>query len=270
MIPIKTKEQIELQRISALMVGDTLATVAMMIAPGVTLHELNEKAEVYISEQNAVPTFKGYGGFTGALCLSPNEQVVHGLPSDYALQDGDIISIDCGVYKNGFHGDSAYTFAIGEVSEDKILLLQRTKESLYKGIEQARVGNRIGDIGAAIQQSTEGKYGYGVVKELVGHGVGEELHEEPQIPNYGKRGRGKKLQPGMVIAIEPMINMGTRKITFHADGWTVTTQDDLISAHYEHTVAIAPEGPDILSSFEKIEQAEIDNPNLTPIKIVEK
>ncbi len=268
MIIIKSPEQIELQRMSALMVGDTLAEVAMMIAPGITLHQLNQKAEDYISSLDAEPTFKGYNGFTGALCLSPNEQVVHGLPSDYALQEGDIISIDCGVYKNGYHGDSAYTFAIGDIGEEKMQLLERTKASLYEGIKEARAGNRIGDIGAAIQQSTETQYGYGIVRELVGHGVGEELHEEPQIPNYGKRGRGKKLKPGMVIAIEPMINQGTRHIKFHADGWTVTTQDSLISAHYEHTVAITAEGPDILSSFEKIEQAEQDNPNLSPVKNV--
>ncbi len=266
MIQIKTPEQIELQRQSALMVGDTLAKVAMMIAPGVTLAELNQAAEDYIASLDAEPTFKGYNGFTGALCLSPNEQVVHGLPTDYAMQDGDILSIDCGVYKNGFHGDSAYTFALGAISDDKMQLLERTKESLYLGIDQARVGKRIGDIGAAIQQSTENQYNYGVVRELVGHGVGVELHEEPQIPNYGKRGRGKKLKEGMVIAIEPMINMGTREIIFHNDGWTVTTQDDLISAHYEHTVAITKDGPDILSSFKKIEQAEIDNPHLTPVK----
>ncbi len=266
MIAIKNQEQIELQRQSALMVGDTLALVAMQIKPGVTLHHLNTTAEEYIASLDAVPTFKGYNGFTGALCLSPNEQVVHGLPSDYELQEGDIISIDCGVYKNGFHGDSAYTFAIGDIGAAKMELLERTKKSLYMGIEQARPGKRIGDIGAAIQRSTETQYGYGIVRELVGHGVGEELHEEPQIPNYGKQGRGKKLQTGMVIAIEPMINMGTRNITFHADGWTVTTQDNEISAHYEHTVAITADGPDILSSFDKIEKAEMENPHLTPVK----
>ncbi len=248
------------------MVGDTLSEVAKILAPGVSLQELDQFAEDYIKGHGAVPTFKGYGGFQGSLCLSPNEQVVHGLPSEYTLKDGDIISIDCGVYANGFHGDSAYTFALGDVDLDVLRLLERTKHALYLGIDQARVGKRIGDIGAAIQQATETKYGYGVVRELVGHGVGEELHEEPQIPNYGKKGRGKKLKEGMVIAIEPMINLGTRAINFHDDGWTVTSSDGKASAHFEHTVAISAKGPDILSSFQKIEQVEQQNEYLTPIK----
>ncbi len=263
---IKTPEEIEKIRKSATMVGDTLAEVAKNIKEGVSLKQLDQIGEEIIMGMNAVPSFKGYGGFPGSLCLSPNQQVVHGMPSDYELKNGDIISVDCGVFFDGFHGDSAYTFAVGEVATEVYNLLVRTKKSLYEGIAQVRENARIGDIGFAIQNATQGKYGYGVVKELVGHGLGAELHEEPQVPNYGRRGNGRKLKAGTVLAIEPMINLGVRQVVFHDDGWTVTTKDNKVSAHYEHDVAVTSDGADILSSFDKIEAAEKANPNLTAIE----
>ncbi len=262
---VKTTEEIEKIRKSASLVEATLAEVTQSIRPGVSLHHLNQIAEEYIQDMGATPSFKGYGGFPGALCLSPNQQVVHGIPSEYELREGDVLSVDCGVYHDGYHGDSAYTFAIGEIAPEAYSLLVRTKQSLYEGIAQVRENARLGDIGFAIQNATQGKYGYGVVKELVGHGLGAELHEEPQVPNYGKRGNGRKLKAGMVIAIEPMINLGLRQIVFHDDGWTVTTKDNKVSAHYEHDVAVTKDGADILSSFAKIEEAEKKNQNLTPV-----
>jgi methionyl aminopeptidase len=252
MIPIKSEEEIEIQRESSLLVGKTLAEVAKHIRPGVKTATLDRIAEEFIRDHGAIPGFKGYSGFPATLCISINEQVVHGIPGEQLLNDGDIVSVDCGVLKNGFYGDSAYTFAVGEVDQETLLLVERTKQSLYLGIEQAVAGKRVGDIGYAIQTYTE-KFGYGVVRELVGHGVGRKLHERPEVPNYGKQGNGPKLTLGMVIAIEPMINLGTRHISQSADGWTIKTSDRKPSAHFEHTVAVRNDKADILSSFEWIE-----------------
>jgi methionyl aminopeptidase len=253
MIFIKTEEEVELIRKSSLLVAKAHAEVAIMIQPGVTTLQLDKRAEEFIRDNGGIPAFKGYNGFPNTLCVSPNEQVVHGIPNDKPLEDGTILSVDCGVLMNGFYGDSAYTYTIGEIDEETKMLLQITKESLYKGIEQAIEGKRVGDVSYAIQQHAE-MNNYGVVRELVGHGVGESLHESPEVPNYGKRGNGPKLQDGMVIAIEPMINMGDRKIKQHADGWTITTLDNKPSAHFEHTIAIRKGKADILSSFEYIEE----------------
>lgn len=253
MIYLKTDEEIELIRKSSLLVAKAHAEVAKMIQPGVTTLLLDKRAEEFIRDNGGTPAFKGYNGFPNTLCVSPNEQVVHGIPNDKPLEDGTILSVDCGVLMNGFYGDSAYTYSIGEIDEETKMLLQITKESLYKGIEQAVEGKRVGDVSYAIQQHAE-MNNYGVVRELVGHGVGESLHESPEVPNYGKRGNGPKLQDGMVIAIEPMINMGDRKIKQHADGWTITTLDNKPSAHFEHTIAIRKGKADILSSFEYIEE----------------
>jgi len=253
MIVIKTEAEIEIQRESSLLVGKTLAEVAKHIAPGVKTIFLDKIAETFIRDHKAEPGFKGYGGFPGTLCISVNDQVVHGIPGQQELKEGDIVSVDCGVLKNGFYGDSAYTFAVGEVSEELKLLMQRTKEALYLGIEQAVVGNRTGDIGYAVQQHAE-KYGYGVVRELVGHGVGRQLHEKPEVPNYGRRGSGVKLKENMVLAIEPMINLGVRNVRQEADGWTIRTLDRKPSAHFEHDVVIKNGKPDILSTFSYIEE----------------
>ncbi len=249
----KTKEEIELIRESSLLVAKTHGAIAGLIKPGVTTLELDRIAEEFIRDNDAIPAFKGYGGFPNTLCMSPNAEVVHGIPNDKPLEDGDIISVDCGVLKNEFYGDSAYTYTVGNVAEETKQLLRVTKESLYKGIEQAKVGNRLGDISFAIQQKAH-EFNYGVVRELVGHGVGRELHEEPQVPNYGSRGRGIQLKEGLVLAIEPMINMGTQKVRFLNDGWSVLTQDGKPSAHFEHTVAIMKSGPEVLSSFAFIEE----------------
>ena len=253
MIYLKTEEEIELLRQANLIVARTLAEVAKLIAPGVTTQELDAVAEEYIRSQGAVPGFKGYAGFPYTLCVSVNENVVHGFPSNYALREGDIVSVDCGAVKDGFNGDSTYTFCVGEVSPDVLRLLKTTKESLYVGIEKAVPGNRIGDIGNAIQEYCE-KRGYTVVRELCGHGVGRRLHEEPDVPNYGRRGTGPLLKNGMCIAIEPMINMGSRNVVVERDGWTTRTKDRKPSAHYEHSIAIHHGRPDILSSFEYVEQ----------------
>ncbi len=262
MIYYKTSEEIEIIRKSALMVSATLTEVANFLKPGITLLDIDKVADTFIRDNGGVPSFKGYNGFPASLCISLNEEVVHGIPNDYVLQDGDIISVDCGVFMNGYHGDSAYTFAIGDVDADTLKLLKITKESLYKGIEQAVAGKRIGDIGWAIQEYTEKQHGYGVVRDLVGHGIGRKLHEDPQVPNYGRRGNGPQMKEGMVIAIEPMINMGTKDILFADDDWTVVTADEKPSAHFEHTVAVRKGAADILSSFEHIEAAEKKNPNL--------
>jgi methionyl aminopeptidase len=252
MISLKTEEEIEIQRESSLLVGKTLAEVARHIRPGIKTIELDRIAETFIRDNQAVPGFKGYGGFPGSLCISVNDQVVHGIPGTYELKDGDIVSIDCGVLKNGFYGDSAYTFEVGEVDEDIRKLINTTKESLYLAIEQAVAGNRTGDIGYAIQSYIE-PFGYGIVRELVGHGVGRQLHEKPEVPNYGKRGSGVKLKSGMVLAIEPMINLGVRAVKQEADGWTIRTADGKPSAHFEHDVAVRNGKADVLSSFEMIE-----------------
>ncbi|WP_196890912.1 type I methionyl aminopeptidase [Aureivirga marina] len=254
MIKIKTREEIELLRESALIVSRTLGILAKEVKPGVTPLQLDKIAEEFIRDNGATPAFLGLYGFPNSLCMSPNEQVVHGIPTDTPLKDGDIISIDCGAYKNGFYGDHAYTFPVGNVDEKTLQLLKVTKESLYEGIRAFRAGNRVGDVGNAIQTYVE-KYGYGIVRELVGHGIGREMHEDPEMPNYGKKGRGKKFADGMVVAIEPMINMGTQKIKQHKDGWTITTKDNLPSAHFEHDVAIVDGKPELLSTFKYIYDA---------------
>jgi len=264
MIHYKTKDEIEVMRTSALLVSKTLSILAAEIKPGITTNRLNLLAEEFILSNGAIPSFKGYGNpaFPFACCMSVNDAVVHGFPTKNELKDGDIVSVDVGVFKNGFHGDSAYTFAIGNISDNVKQLLTVTKQSLYKGIEKAVHGNRVGDIGFAIQLHTERTQGYGVVRDLVGHGLGRHLHEDPQVPNYGKRGSGAKLRENMVIAIEPMINLGTKNVYHDKDGWTIRTEDAKPSAHYEHTVAIQKGKADILSSFIEIEAAEKANTEL--------
>ncbi len=253
MIYIKTDEEVEIQRQSSLLVGKTLAEVAKIIKPGVTTIELDKVAETFIRDNGAKPGFKGYGGFPATLCISVNDEVVHGIPGKRELKNGDIISVDCGTFMNGFYGDSAHTFAVGEVEESVLMLLQRTKESLYLAIEQAIVGKRVGDIGHAVQKYVEG-FGYSVVRDLVGHGVGRNLHEKPEIPNYGRRGSGIKLKSGMCLAIEPMINLGVKEVIQDSDGWTIRTVDKQPSAHFEHDVVVRNGKADILSTFEYIEQ----------------
>ena len=254
MIHYKSLEEIELIRESALIVSKTLGIIAQEIRPGITPLYLDKLAEEFIRDYGAEPGFLGLYDFPNTLCMSLNEAVVHGIPNNKPLENGDIISIDCGARKNGFYGDHAYTFAIGEIPAEVQKLLDVTKECLYIGIEQARSGNRIGDISYAIQQHAE-KHGYGVVRELVGHGLGKGMHESPEVPNYGKRGKGTKIKDGLVIAIEPMINMGTRRVKQLSDGWTIVTADRQPSAHYEHDVAIVDGKPEILSTFEYIEEA---------------
>lgn len=249
----KTKEEIELIRESSLLVGKTLAEVAKVIKPGVTTLSLDKIAYEFINDNKAVPAFLNYNGFPNSLCISVNSHVVHGIPNKKELKDGDIVSVDCGVVKNKFFGDSAYTFAVGDVKEEVLNLLAVTKESLYKGIEMAVAGKRVGDVSEAVQAYAE-KHGYSVVRELVGHGIGQNLHESPEVPNYGKKGTGLKLQEGLVIAIEPMINFGKRNIVQENDGWTIRTADNMPSAHFEHTVAIGKNKADILSSFAFVEE----------------
>lgn len=254
MIIVKTKEEIALMRESALVVSKTLGMLAREVKPGVTTLYLDTLAEEYIRSQDAIPGFLGLYDFPNTLCTSPNAEVVHGIPNKEPLREGDIISIDCGAVKNGFYGDHAYTFAVGEIDREVQKLLQVTKESLYVGIQQFKLGNRVGDVGFAIQQYCE-KHGYGVVRELVGHGLGRKMHEGPEMPNYGRRGRGKKFVEGMVVAIEPMINLGTHKIKHLNDGWTILTQDGKASAHFEHDVAIVDGKPELLSTFKYIYDA---------------
>ncbi|WP_026904311.1 type I methionyl aminopeptidase [Pedobacter glucosidilyticus] len=250
---LKTAEEIELIRESSLLVAKTHGEIAKVIAPGVTTQKLNDLAEEFIRDHGGIPAFLNYNGFPYSLCISLNDQVVHGFPSKYTLKEGDIVSVDCGVVKNSFYGDSAYTFAIGEIDEETKKLLKVTKECLLKGIEKAVAGNRIGDLAYAIQEHAESN-GFGVVRELVGHGVGHKLHEKPEVPNYGKRGVGIKLEEGMVLAIEPMINAGRAGVKFWDDGWTVSTIDKKPSAHFEHTVAVKKGKADVLSSFTYIEE----------------
>lgn len=252
-IRIKTDEEVELIRESSLLVGRTLAEVAALIKPGVTTLQLDAVAEEFIRDNGAEPGFKGYGGFPNTLCASLNEAVVHGIPNDRPLENGDVISLDCGVLKNGFYGDSAYTFEVGEVDPEIQKLLSVTKECLTLAIEQAVTGKRIGDIGAAVQTHAEAN-GYGVVRELVGHGLGRELHEAPEVPNYGRRGNGPRLVDGMVLAIEPMINLGTREVLTDTDGWTIVTKDRKVSAHFEHDIVVRKGKADVLSSFVEIEK----------------
>lgn len=252
-IQFKTAEEIELIRASALLVSKTLGEVAKIIGPGVKTITLDKLAEEFIRDHGAVPAFLNYHGFPYSLCISPNDQVVHGFPNEKELIEGDLISIDCGVILNKYFGDSAYTFAIGEVSAETQRLMRVTQECLRLGVEKAVAGLRVGDIGFAVQDHAE-RCGFGVVKELVGHGVGIQLHEKPEVPNYGRRGAGIKLEEGMVIAIEPMINAGRAGVKFWEDGWTVSTSDGKPSAHYEHTVAVKKGKPDILSTFSYIEE----------------
>lgn len=254
MIKVKTREEIEIMRESALVVSKTLGMLANEVKPGVTTLYLDKLAEDFIRSEGAIPGFLGLYDFPNTLCMSPNSQVVHGIPNKTTLKEGEIISIDCGALKNGFYGDHAYTFAIGEITSDIEKLLDATKQSLYEGIREFKAGNRVGDVGFAIQKFAEDN-GYGVVRELVGHGLGKEMHEDPEMPNYGKRGRGKKFTEGMVVAIEPMVNLGTHKIRQHSDGWTITTLDNKPSAHFEHDVAIVNGKPELLSTFKYIYDA---------------
>lgn len=253
MVYYKTREEIELIRESSLLVSNTLAEVARIIRPGITTLELDRIAEEFIRDHGGVPAFKGFKGFPNSLCISTDYEVVHGIPSGRELKEGEIVSVDCGVLKNGFYGDSAYTFPIGDVKPEVMTLLKVTKECLNKGVEKAITGMRLGDISAAVQEHAE-QNGYTCVRELVGHGIGRSLHESPEVPNYGKRGSGMKLQEGLVIAIEPMINMGKSAVVQEKDGWTISTKDRLPSAHFEHTVSVNKGVADVLTSFEKIEE----------------
>ncbi|AMC10989.1 methionine aminopeptidase [Lutibacter profundi] len=254
MILTKTREEIELMRESALIVSKTLGMLAKEVKPGVSTLYLDKLAEEFIRDHQAIPGFLGLYDFPNTLCMSPNAQVVHGIPNNKPMEEGDIISIDCGALKNGFYGDHAYTFEVGEVAAETKKLLQITKESLYVGIREFKIGNRVGDVGFAIQNYCE-KQGYGIVRELVGHGLGHEMHEDPEMPNYGRRGKGKKFIEGMVVAIEPMVNLGTHKITQLKDGWTILTKDGKPSAHFEHDVALVNGKPELLSTFKYIYEA---------------
>ena len=254
MIIYKNREEIELIRESALLVSRTLGMLASEVKPGVTTLQLDRLAEAFIRDHGGEPGFLGLYDFPNTLCTSVNAQVVHGIPNDVPLKEGDVVSIDCGVKMNGFYGDHAYTFAVGEVTEEVKKLLEVTKKSLYLGIEQMKTGNRIGDISYAIQSYTEA-HGYGVVRELVGHGLGRSMHEKPEVPNYGRKGSGKRIKEGLVLAIEPMINLGTRHVQQLDDGWTIITRDRKPSAHFEHDVAVVDGKPEILSTFDYIEEA---------------
>jgi len=260
MIYLKTEEEIELLRQANLLVGKTLAEIARIIKPGVTTRQIDTLAETFIRDNGAIPTFKGFPSndgvpFPASVCTSVNEQVVHGIPTDQPLKDGDIVSVDCGTLLNGYNGDSCYTFCVGEVSEEVKQLLKTTKESLYLGIEAALAGRRLGDIGYAVQHHCE-SHSYGVVRELCGHGIGREMHEDPMVPNYGRRGNGQMIKNGLCIAIEPMITMGSREIGILSDGWTIVTRDGKPAAHFEHTIAVHNGKADILSSFTEVEQIE--------------
>lgn len=261
MIFYKTPSDIEHIRESCLLVSRTLAHVASLLRPGITGKKLDDEAEQFIRDHDAKPGFKGYNGFPATLCISPNEGVVHGIPTEKPFKEDDIISIDCGSFLNGFFGDSAFTFAMPGVSDEVMDLLTSTNESLYAGIEMVKEGNRIGDISHAIQEHNE-KRNYAVVRELVGHGIGRNLHEPPEVPNFGRRGRGPKIKEGLVIAIEPMINLGTKAVKQSDDGWTIVTKDGKPSAHFEHTVAVGPDGVDILSDHSLIEEALKNNPEI--------
>ena len=265
MIYYKTDEEIELIRESCLLVSKTLAHVASMIKPGLTGEQIDKEAETFIRDHKAKPGFKGYQDFPATLCISVNEGVVHGIPTQDAFKDGDVVSVDCGSYLNGFYGDSAFTFALGNVPDETMELLCVTNESLYRGIEKAVSGMRIGDIGFAIQQYAEKEHKYGVVRELVGHGIGRNLHEAPEVPNFGKRGRGTKLEEGLVIAIEPMVNLGRKEVRKSNDGWTIITIDNKPSAHYEHTIAVRKNKADILSNHTFIHEAIKNNEEVKEI-----
>lgn len=268
MILYKTPEEVELVRESCLLVCKTLAEVAKMIQPGVSGAQIDAMAEAFIRDHGAKPGFKGYRGFPATLCVSVNEVVVHGIPSaEQVFEDGDLVSVDCGVLMNGFYGDAAYTFPLGAVEDEIMDLCRVTLRSLHLAIEQARVGNRLGDIGFAVQNFVEKEHRYGVVRELVGHGLGKSLHEEPEVPNYGKRGRGIKMKEGLVIAIEPMVNLGRRDVRTARDGWTVFAKDRKPAAHYEHTICVTKDGPDILSNHRFIEEAIRENPNVREVEM---
>lgn len=252
MVNLKTEEELAIIREGAQILGKAHGEVARLVRPGIKTSALDKLAEEFIRDYGAAPSFKNYNGFPNSLCISVNEVVVHGFPGKYELREKDIISVDCGVYYKGFHSDSAYTYPLEGVNHDTLLLLERTYESLYLAIAQARAGNRIGDVAHAVQSYVE-SFGYGVVRELVGHGVGKKLHEEPEVPNYGKRGKGVKIVPGMVFAIEPMINMGTKSVVQESDGWTIRTADKKPSAHFEHMVAVHADRTEILTTHEYIE-----------------
>jgi methionyl aminopeptidase len=262
MVYHKTKAEIELVRESCLLVSKTLTETAKVLKPGITTLSLDRLIGEFIRDHKAVPSFLNYRGYPYNSCISVNDVVVHGFPSEKELKEGDIVSIDIGVYKNGFHGDHAYTFAIGDPGAEVARLVRVTKESLYKGIEKAVAGNRVGDISWAIQEHSEKMNGYGVVRELVGHGLGRQMHEEPQVPNYGKRGTGGKMKEGLVLAIEPMINLGAKEVFTESDGWTVRTVDHKPSVHFEHDVSVQKHRADILSDYTIIEAAERNNPAL--------
>lgn len=253
MLILKNEEEIEILRENNLLVSKTLGELAKHIQPGITTLELDKIAEEFIRDHGAVPGFLGYDGFPNSICASVNSEVVHGFPSSYVLKDGDIISIDCGTLYKGFYGDSAYTFPVGDVKQDVLDLLQHTKEALELGVKNAIEGKRIGDIGYAIQSYVE-KFGYSVVREMVGHGLGRDMHEEPEVPNYGRRGSGIKLRENMVICIEPMINLGTKYIEQDSNGWTIKTRDNKPSAHFEYAVAVKKNEPDVLTTFKYIDE----------------
>jgi methionyl aminopeptidase len=253
MVHLKTEEELILIRESAQILGKAHGEIARLIKPGIKTSSLDQVAEEFIRDHGAIPSFKNYNGFPASLCISVNEVVVHGFPGNYEIRESDIISIDCGVYHKGYHSDSAYTYPLEKVNNETLLLLERTYESLYLGIAQAKAGNRIGDVAYAVQSYVEG-FGYGVVRELVGHGVGKKLHEDPEVPNYGKRGKGVKIVPGMVFAIEPMINRGTKSVVQERDGWTIRTADRKPSAHFEHTIAVHEDRTEILTTHQYIEE----------------
>lgn len=262
MIHYKNEEQIELMRHSALQVSKTLTEVARILKPGMKTIDIDVFIGTVISDLGGKPSFLHYHGYPYNSCISVNDVVVHGFPGQYELREGDVVSVDIGVYKNGYHGDHAYTFLIGKPTDDVLQLVKITKESLYKGIEKAVAGNRIGDVAFAIQDHTERKHGYGVVRELVGHGLGKNMHEDPQVPNYGKRGSGPVMKEGLVIAIEPMINLGKKEVFTDDDGWTVRTKDGKASVHFEHDVCVKKGKADVLSDYTEIERAEKQNGNL--------
>jgi methionyl aminopeptidase len=264
MMNCKTPQEVELMRESALLVSKTLSIIAAQLRPGITTLMLDREIGTIIRDNGAIPSFLNYRGYPYNSCISSNDVVVHGFPNDRELRQGDILSIDIGVILNGWHGDHAYTFAIGDPGPEISQLIRVTKEALYKGIEKAVAGNRVGDISWAIQEHTEKKFGYGVVRELVGHGLGKSLHEDPQIPNYGRKGTGPTLKEGLVLAIEPMINLGKREVYTDEDGWTVRTKDGKPSVHFEHDVCVKKQKADILSDFSIIEKAERKNPELYP------
>lgn len=266
---LKTAEEVELMRHSALLVSNTLAMIAAELKPGIDTLSLDKQIREFIGDHKAIPSFLNYHGYPYSSCISVNDVVVHGFPTKKPLLEKDIVSIDVGVILNDWHGDHAYTFALGEPDPAVVQLIRVTKESLYKGIEKAVVGNRVGDISNAIQEHTEKAYGYGVVRELVGHGLGKNLHEDPQVPNYGKRGSGPKLKEGLVIAIEPMINLGKKEVYTDKDGWTVRTKDGTVSVHFEHDVCVYKNKAAILSDYAPIEKAERLNPNLFPSSSVQ-